>query len=63
MSKPLTNKEREVLECVLKGFSNQEIANELAVSVNTVKTHLRKIFYKNSVSSRQQLIVKKLSVD
>ena len=51
----LTNREREILELIYNGASNAQIAEELFISVNTVKTHVRNIFEKLGVSSRMEL--------
>ncbi len=48
----LTRREREVLAYVAKGISNREIAGQLCLSQQTVKTHLTRIFAKLSVKSR-----------
>lgn len=48
----LTRREREVLTCVAKGISNREIAVQLCVSQQTVKTHLTRIFAKLAVKNR-----------
>lgn len=53
---PLTSREREVLEHLLAGKSNQEIAGALSVTVNTVKTHAKNIYSKYDVHSRAELI-------
>lgn len=53
---PLTVREQEVLQLILSGKSNREIAGALFISVNTVKTHARSIFSKYDVSSRAELI-------
>jgi len=53
---PLTERERGVLQFVLAGKSNKEISAELFITENTVKTHVRNIFYKYDVSSRAELI-------
>ncbi|HZK57836.1 MAG TPA: helix-turn-helix transcriptional regulator [Clostridia bacterium] len=53
---PLTAREREVLELILSGKSNREIAEVLFISENTVKTHARNIFSKYDVKSRAELI-------
>jgi len=56
----LTPAEKRVFTLVLEGLSNQEIAEKLNVSVNTVKTHVARILKKNSVKNRRELILKSL---
>ncbi|HOG63327.1 MAG TPA: helix-turn-helix transcriptional regulator, partial [Sedimentibacter sp.] len=53
---PLTVREEEVLQLILTGKSNREIAELLFISENTVKTHARNIFSKYDVGSRAELI-------
>jgi len=53
---PLTVREQEVLELILLGKSNREIAGDLFISESTVKTHVRNIFSKYDVGSRAELI-------
>ena len=53
---PLTAREQEVLQLILSGKSNREIAQALFISENTVKTHARNIYSKYDVSSRAELI-------
>lgn len=53
---PLTVREKEVLQLILSGKSNREIAASLFISENTVKTHARNIFSKYDVTSRVELI-------
>jgi DNA-binding NarL/FixJ family response regulator len=48
----LTERERDVLQCVARGLSNREIGRELGVSVNTVECHAKNIYRKLSVRSR-----------
>lgn len=52
----LTGREMEVLHQLMKGYSNQEIANQLFISSHTVKNHISNIFQKIGVSDRSQLI-------
>ena len=53
---PLTVREQEVLQLILSGKSNREIAGALCISESTVKTHARNIFSKYDVGSRAELI-------
>ncbi len=53
---PLTVREQEVLQLILSGKSNREIASALFISESTVKTHARNIFSKYDVGSRAELI-------
>jgi LuxR family maltose regulon positive regulatory protein len=55
---PITARERDVLQLLLEGASNREIANHLIVSVNTVKKHISNICHKLNVRSRTQAIAK-----
>lgn len=52
----LTRRERLLLERLATGLSNKELANDLDLSINTVKFHLRNLFEKLSVNSRTQAI-------
>jgi LuxR family transcriptional regulator, maltose regulon positive regulatory protein len=58
MLESLTEREREVLRLLLEGASNQEIAGQLFLSVNTVKKHVLNICGKFNVRSRAQVIAK-----
>lgn len=49
-------REREVLQLMAEGLSNQEIADRLFVSLNTVKTHAARLFEKLDVQRRTQAI-------
>jgi predicted ATPase/DNA-binding NarL/FixJ family response regulator len=60
---PLSERELEVLQLVAEGLSNREIAQELVVTVGTVKKHLNNIFTKLHVSSRTQAIVRARDLD
>jgi DNA-binding CsgD family transcriptional regulator len=52
----LTKREMEILRFLAKGFSNKQIGNQLFISAETVKTHLRSLFYKTKTSSRAELL-------
>ena len=51
-----TGAERRVYELILMGYSNQQIADELFVSINTVKFHVRNILAKSGMQSKNQLV-------
>lgn len=53
----LTEREREVLMCLVEGLSNKEIAERLYISDKTVKIHVSKIFKKFDVKSRSQVVI------
>jgi DNA-binding CsgD family transcriptional regulator len=54
----LSKRELEVLQLMAKGLSNAEIAEQLFVSLNTIKTHSSKIFEKLEVKRRTQAVEK-----
>jgi ATP/maltotriose-dependent transcriptional regulator MalT len=54
----LTAREREVLRLLVDGASNREIAQQLVLSVNTVKKHVWNICGKLGVQNRAQAIAK-----
>ncbi|RME75485.1 MAG: DNA-binding response regulator [Chloroflexi bacterium] len=55
-SELLTSREREVLQLLAEGRSNQEIAEELNISVKTVETHRSNMMRKLGVSTKTELI-------
>ena len=59
--KRLNQKELMVLELLSSGMTNEQIANELFLSTNTVKMYLKKIFEKLGVNNRVQAAVKAVS--
>lgn len=60
----LSKRELEVLQLMAEGLSNQEIAERLFVSLNTIKTHTAQIFEKMEVKRRTQAVdmAKRLSI-
>ncbi len=54
---PLSDREMEVLTCVVKGMSNKEIASSLGISHQTVKNHVTSILRKFGVEDRTQAVV------
>ena len=60
----LSKREMEVLQLMADGLSNQEIAERLFVSLNTIKTHSAQIFEKMEVKRRTQAVdmAKRLSI-
>ena len=53
----LTARERDILALLTKGYENQRIADELFISLKTVKTHVSNILSKLEVSDRTQAVV------
>jgi len=58
LAEPLTGREIEVLALLSAGHTNQEIARDLYVSLNTVKTHLRNIYGKLGVNNRRAAVAR-----
>lgn len=54
----ISRREYEVLELIAQGLSNQEIAERLFVSLNTVKTHSSNLFMKLEVRRRTEAVKK-----
>jgi DNA-binding NarL/FixJ family response regulator len=54
----LSKRELEVLQLMAEGLSNEEIAERLYVSLNTIKTHTSRVFEKLDVKRRTQAIEK-----
>jgi DNA-binding NarL/FixJ family response regulator len=59
-SKPLTLREREVVQLVALGLSGPEIADELHIAHDTVRTHVRNAMAKCGARSRAHLVAKAL---
>ena len=60
MSELLTHREGEVFALVSEGKTNKQIAQELCITVGTVKSHLIAIYTKLEVGTRTQAVLKNL---
>jgi LuxR family maltose regulon positive regulatory protein len=58
LAEPLTPREMEVLRLVAVGASNAQIAEQLVVAINTVKTHISRIHGKLAVSNRTEAVAR-----
>jgi|GEM_PF-2965881 len=56
--KHLTNRECEIVELASKNLYDKEIASHLSISVDTVKTHMKKVFKKLKVNNRREAVAK-----
>ena len=52
----LTERERDVLKCMVAGLNNNEISEKLVVSLGTVKFHISNIFHKLGIDSRVEAV-------
>ena len=53
---PMSECELEILDRLLEGFSYREMADQLFISRNTVKTHVRHVYTKLGVASREAAV-------
>jgi len=53
---PLTEREREVLRHVSEMLNTAEVASEMYISINTVKTHLKSIYRKLAATHRREAV-------
>ena len=53
----LTERQKDVMRLILKGYSNERIAAELAIAPNTVKQHAHAVFTALGVSSRAEAMI------
>ena len=53
----LSAAERAVFDLYMRGHTAREIAESLCLSINTIKTHNRRIYMKLNVTSRKELMV------
>jgi len=51
----ISDREAEIIDLLIEGLSNQQIAKQLYISPNTVKTHIKNIYAKVGVNNRLQL--------
>jgi len=58
VSDPLTARERDVLAMISQGLSNKRIARSLGISPETVKSHVKHIFLKLTVSTRTEAVTR-----
>lgn len=56
----LTERERQILESLSKGMTNQQLAQDFDISLNTVKFHLKNLYGKMGVDNRAQAVAKYL---
>jgi DNA-binding NarL/FixJ family response regulator len=52
----LSNREREIIKCIINLNTNQEISKKLFISVSTVKFHIKNIFSKLNIKNRKELL-------
>lgn len=52
----LTNREREVLQLILQGKDNQNIASAMSIELSTVKVYVHRLLQKTECSNRQEMI-------
>jgi DNA-binding NarL/FixJ family response regulator len=57
-AKPISPRQRDVLDCVRRGLSNKEIARELDIAEGTVKIHLAALFSHFGARNRTELATK-----
>jgi DNA-binding NarL/FixJ family response regulator len=56
----LSNREQEILECLVEGMSYKMIASSCKISIDTVRFHIRNIYEKLHVSSKSEAVAKAL---
>lgn len=57
-----TNREQEIIDLLILGFNNKEIAEKLKITTHTAKAHVSSIYHKLNVSGRVQAVVKYLEI-
>jgi DNA-binding NarL/FixJ family response regulator len=56
----LSPREQSVLDCLAKGLTYKQIADQLEISIDTIRTHLRRVYEKLHVQSRTEAVAKYL---
>jgi DNA-binding NarL/FixJ family response regulator len=56
----LSPREEAVLDCLAKGLTYKQIADQLGISIDTIRTHLRRVYEKLHVQSRTEAVAKYL---
>ena len=52
----ITERKKQIIELVAEGKSNSEIAEQLTITIHTVKSHLVELFNKLGISSKCELV-------
>ena len=52
----ISEKEYQIIEYLIDGNSNQQIAEEMYISINTVRTHIKNIYRKLNINSQRELL-------
>jgi two-component system response regulator DegU len=63
LAEPLTERETQIVKMVVEGKSNKAIANRLALSEGTIKSHLRNIYRKFQVRTRAEAAAQAVQLD
>ncbi len=58
-----TQKEKAVLQELMSGKRNSEIAESLNISVNTVRTHLSRMYAKTNTNGRMELVMRQIETE
>jgi RNA polymerase sigma factor (sigma-70 family) len=54
----LSPREQGVLDCLARGLTYKQIADQLGISIETIRTHLKRIYHKLHVQSRTEAVAK-----
>lgn len=63
LAEPLTDRELDVLALIAQGLTNREIADQLVISINTVKTHGKHLYDKLDVRNRAEAATRAIELD